>query len=292
MEASLRHKLNKKLKLSFGKSKNSKEENKKAQRSNINADKLYAGNWKSKVKDKKAHYAGQDGSGSEVYGKGKLEHFSSDRKRKRIYGDQNVESKPTNNKKAPNNKGFLKKGQRQVKGDPIKGKNSYDPLRSIWASRRLEAAVSETKWPSHRVKDTVGSEQRSSGKWSTKMKEADNFDGDGNGLLKKHTKNKSDRSMSLDQSRRKCPDVSSSNSAKKTVQNKKGFADDDSEAIDDQPNKRKRIRLDPHDISNKRLDDGIVTDGKNYQFTLSAICMLSVLIFYKIYLLNKTKPDT
>ncbi|KAK4765474.1 hypothetical protein SAY86_026564 [Trapa natans] len=45
----------------------------------------------------------------------------------------------------------------------------------------------------------------------------------------------------------------------KKRQQTKGKADDDSTMEDDKPKRRKRvIRIDPHDISNKRLDDGIV----------------------------------
>lgn len=39
--------------------------------------------------------------------------------------------------------------------------------------------------------------------------------------------------------------------------------------IDGQPKKKKRMRLDPHDISNKRLDDSIAMNG---QF-LSILCV-------------------
>ncbi|KAB2088936.1 hypothetical protein ES319_A03G032400v1 [Gossypium barbadense] len=50
------------------------------------------------------------------------------------------------------------------------------------------------------------------------------------------------------------------NSTKKVVRVRKSLKTD-SEAVDDKPKKKKRvIRLDPYDISNKRLDDGIATD--------------------------------
>ncbi|MBA0708109.1 hypothetical protein Golax_020095 [Gossypium laxum] len=50
------------------------------------------------------------------------------------------------------------------------------------------------------------------------------------------------------------------NSTKKVVRVRKSLKTD-SEVVDDKPKKKKRvIRLDPYDISNKRLDDGIATD--------------------------------
>ncbi|KAG8496124.1 hypothetical protein CXB51_009359 [Gossypium anomalum] len=50
------------------------------------------------------------------------------------------------------------------------------------------------------------------------------------------------------------------NSTKKVVRVRKSLKTD-SEAVDDKRKKKKRvIRLDPYDISNKRLDDGIATD--------------------------------
>ncbi|MBA0702373.1 hypothetical protein Goari_022902 [Gossypium aridum] len=52
------------------------------------------------------------------------------------------------------------------------------------------------------------------------------------------------------------------NSTKKVVRVRKSLKTD-SEVVDDKPKKKKRvIRLDPYDISNKRLDDGIANDER------------------------------
>jgi len=78
------------------------------------------------------------------------------------------------------------------------------------------------------------------------MKEIDQLDNERNDLLKKQNKINYDSRKWLDQSRSKHSNVSPSFPIKKSVlDKKKKNADNDSETLDDQPKKRKRIRLDP-----------------------------------------------
>jgi transcription termination factor Rho len=77
------------------------------------------------------------------------------------------------------------------------------------------------------------------------MKEIDQLDNERNDLLKKQNKINYDSRKWLDQSRSKHSNVSPSFPIKKSVLDKKKNADNDSETLDDQPKKRKRIRLDP-----------------------------------------------
>ncbi|KAH8479971.1 hypothetical protein H0E87_030250 [Populus deltoides] len=282
-EASLRYKINKKLKLDVGKLKNSKERNQSYKGENV-----ARGNLKSREKGRKDRCGGGEEGDHEIYGKGRFELVNSDRKRKRIYADQYGDRGTTNNRKVKNSKALSKRGQSQVIDDSVKRKSrTVSPLRSIWVSNKLKASTSETKHSSRKVEDTsvqVSSVKRNtkvnevdtlyddrncllkkqtkskfeSGKQSAKTKEEDKLESGRNALLKKQKKSSYDSSKRLDHSQSKSAKVSPSVSIKKSVQNKKSPAD--SEITDEQPHKRKRIRLDPYDTSNKRLDDGIISD--------------------------------
>ncbi|KAJ4828918.1 hypothetical protein Tsubulata_008091 [Turnera subulata] len=258
----LRHRLNKKLKFSGGNTKTSKGGSKRGH-SNIETGKAYKEEnaaWrqlKSREKRKNTGYAGQEGIDSEFYGKRKFEPGSSDRKRKRIYAQPYVDEDQSYSRKAPNSKALYEKRENKVKDNFAKGKSTANPLRSMRVSRRLKTATSETKNISRRIKDTEDSAQVSSSKRKTGLWKAYKQDGDEYGPLKKHAKSKSDSKKLLNQDPRRFADESPT-FVKRSVQNRKSLVGDDSEVLDDQPKKRKyEIRLDPHDISNKRLDDEV-----------------------------------
>lgn len=81
--------------------------------------------------------------------------------------------------------------------------------------------------------------------------------------MKKYSKSKHDTTKLQDEKER--PDSSPWRSSKKMRSDKK-IVNDDSDGQDDRPKKRKRvIRIDPHDISNKRLDDDVALNGR-YSF--------------------------
>ena len=154
---------------------------------------------------------------------------------------------------------FLKKGQNQVKSDFDTAKGNKNSHRSMWVSKRLEDATSETKCSFREVKDRVES---ASASYRTRTKDVDKVDVGWAGSLKKTTKSKYDSSKRLDISHKKYSDLPPSKSAKKNVQEKRRL-DDDTEVLDDKPKKSKRvIRIDRNDISNKRLDDGVVINGQ------------------------------
>ncbi|KAK9127290.1 hypothetical protein Syun_016087 [Stephania yunnanensis] len=52
--------------------------------------------------------------------------------------------------------------------------------------------------------------------------------------------------------------------------NKKKDKKDEEEVENDTPKKRKRIKLDPYDVSNKRMDDGVSMDGKETEKKVEA----------------------
>ncbi|XP_040991944.1 uncharacterized protein LOC121238915 isoform X1 [Juglans microcarpa x Juglans regia] len=263
-ESNLRYRLNKRLKLASGRSKNSKDGNRKVE-STLSND-----------------------------GKGKLKPMSYDRKAKRVYAEHDTDEEVTSsgNAKAPNRKSSFKKGQNQVKGDGKVQTNKKKSSRSIWVSSKIENSTTETKQSYRKLKDAVERarasnrtnakevdemdvggtglmKKRSKGKlkdtvdnaWAsnkTKTKGVDEMDVVGTGSLKKPSKIKYDKIKRLDQCQEKSPYVSISKSAKKNVRGKRAL-DDDSKVLDDQPKKKKQvIRIDRHDTSNKRLDDGIV----------------------------------
>ncbi len=163
------------------------------------------------------------------------------------------------NERAPSRKAFSKKGQNQVKSDFDTAKGNKNSHCSMWVSKRLEDATSETKHSFRVVKDIVESAWASN---RTRTKDVDKVDVGWAGSLKKTTKSKYDSSKCLDIRQKEYPDLPPSKSAKKNVQEKRRL-DDDTEVLDDQPKKSKRvIRIDRNDISNKRLDDGVVINGQ------------------------------
>nr|POE55095.1 putative gtp-binding protein engb [Quercus suber] len=267
-EAGLKFKLNKKLKIASGRSRNSKDGSRKFGRT-LNNDRN--GNIKRMNSDRKKRriYAEQDMVGEVDYSdnerapskkfertlnndrNGNFKRMTSDGKKKRVYAEQDIfgEVDYSDNERAPSRKASSKKEQKQLKGD---NKSSH----SIWVSKRLEDATSETKRSSRKFKDTVKSAQTSN---RTKTKDVDNMNVGRADSLKKPTKSKYDSSKRVDISEEKFPDVSPSKSAKKNVQEKRRL-DEGTEVIGDMPKKKKErvIRIDPHDISNKRLDDGLV----------------------------------
>lgn len=302
-EAGLRFKLSKKLKIASGRSENSKDENKRVE-STHNNDR-----------------------------KGKFKPMSFDRKKKRIFAEQDSGGAVTSsgNAKVANRKGLSSKGWNRVKDDFYTEKHKKSP-RSIRVSSRTESSTSEAKY-SRKFKDTVKSARASNrakaedvdnfeieknnqksprSTWTpsktdnstsetrhssrkrketiesaresnrTKARDVDGMDFGGTGSSKKHAKSTSDSSKRLDLNQKKFPDVSPSKSAKKKVQGKRGL-DDDSEVLDEQPKKSKRvIRIDRHDISNKRLDDGIVINGQ--YLSTYPVCNAHAVCYYLHYL--------
>ncbi|PRQ34747.1 hypothetical protein RchiOBHm_Chr5g0072511 [Rosa chinensis] len=120
--------------------------------------------------------------------------------------------------------------------------------RSTWGS---DKQCSETK----RFSPKVRSEKRSN---KTKVKDDDKMESittdDGRSAsLKKHNQIKPDL--------QKSPNISLPNTVKKKARNK-NISDEGSEVLDGQPKNKKQMRLDPYDISNKRLDDNIATNGQ------------------------------
>lgn len=287
-------KINKKLKLAIKRSKNSKDGvktldsrrtvfqgNKVVQRTSI------AGGFSKRLNDGKERYQ------VEIDEKNSFKLVNSDQKRKRIYADQDTGVNkgafhknvgPSNGKplswekqKGPmvgrGNAGGLSNRKRSSEGErssieveSYDNKSSSKYVRPVRSRSKVEDAAVESKNPYHRLKNTKGSAKLPNGKLRINAKTVDNgdslkLDRDGDGLLKKHAKSKSNTSTHLYHGQNKCPEVSLVKPTRRKSKDIK-TSDDNSVVADDQPKKKKRvIRIDPHDITNKRLDDGIVTNG-------------------------------
>ncbi|XP_022732148.1 uncharacterized protein LOC111286449 isoform X2 [Durio zibethinus] len=238
-EAGLRYKLNKKLKIAMGKPKNYIF--REGTKNSVEKGRVVGGK-SSKTKSRKRtanSYGVAEGSDDgEVHFEEKHTKplaLNYDRRRKRVDSDQLMSYKIHMNVEATDRK--------TVKGALNKGKQSNGKaIRSIWVSPTPEDVTSISKATSRNPKNVGRS-----------AKEVDGMGSASNDSPKKHAKAKANSSKRLDSSINASPLTS----AKKIVPDKKSL-NNDSEVLDGKPKKKKRvIRLDPYDISNKRLDDGI-----------------------------------
>lgn len=94
-------------------------------------------------------------------------------------------------------------------------------------------------------------------------------DGDGNGKVSKSKTNPKMKQLNMNQN------IYVGKSGRTRFQDKKSLLDDSKTTPDDRPKKKKRvIRIDPHDFTNKRMDDAKVTSGQYhsnlvYSFSIS-----------------------
>ncbi|XP_028768880.1 uncharacterized protein LOC114726451 [Neltuma alba] len=193
---------------------------------------------KGRTKESQSGEDGRDGKSGEGE---KQRPLSLNSRKKRVYANeetgQNAES--YNVTEASNKKVLLKKGEKKVKEEyfcevkntSTKGKVKKEHVKLPKFQRRVNA--------------------KEEGK-----KESVTTDGNGSSFSKKHTEQKSGFSKD-----KRSNVVSPSSSTKKKARGKARL-DDDVQITNEQPKKRKRvIKIDPYDISNKRLDDGIVISG-------------------------------
>lgn len=132
-----------------------------------------------------------------------------------------------------------------------KGTISGRASRSRKVSRGVDDTGFEAKGPSGKASNVAGKTRVTNMKLKTRAKNAEN------GVAKKHSKYSSWHSIRKQDERAEAAPKSS----RKRHQVKPN-ADDNPNLEDDKPKRRKRvIRIDPYDISNKRLDDGIVVHG-------------------------------
>ncbi|XWS71934.1 hypothetical protein CRYUN_Cryun03dG0181200 [Craigia yunnanensis] len=257
-EAGIRRKLNKKLKIAIGKSKNYiyREGNKNS----VEIGGVIGGKKSNSTMGSKSRKRTTN-SNSNRYGVAEESedgqvHFEEkhtkpvilnyDRRRKRVDSDQLMSYK-NKNVEATDRKASSEKHRKMVKRDLNKGKKGNGKtIRSIWVSPTLED-VTSTSEAIHRNPKNAG----------RSAKEVDEIDSALDDSPKKHASAKAKAKANSNKRLNQISSASSLTSARKIVRDKKSL-NNDSEVLDNKPKKKKRvIRLDPYDISNKRLDDGI-----------------------------------
>lgn len=120
--------------------------------------------------------------------------------------------------------------------------------RTMWAASKTKQRSNSS------LKTTNDAAKAARGMLKTKSPRGDD------GTRKQTYRKRDDLEKNGDVSRRKSSDVRSYKAKKQAFADKK-VLDDGLDSQEDQPRKRKRIRLDPYDTSNKRIDDDVVLDG-------------------------------
>ncbi|KAI4307565.1 hypothetical protein L6164_030736 [Bauhinia variegata] len=246
-EASLRGKLSKKLKLAVNTSNNSKKGKAQARRKN---------GLKGDLKTKEFQ-SGEQGNGWEFDEGKNMKPLGSNGRKKRIYAQAEQKTDGKVKSYLGTSTRASRKAAKKVNSDEFVKENTSD--RSMWVSNATSQAKRSS---SSKIKITKEKVQLSNAKGKAQGKEMGKIesvmiDDSGNGLSKKHRQHKAELSKG-----KKQKVVSPLNSTKGKARDKTGL-DDDLEMQDDQTKKKKKrvIRIDPYDTSNKRLDDGIVIDG-------------------------------
>ncbi|KAJ1422917.1 Small GTP-binding protein domain [Sesbania bispinosa] len=218
------------------------------------------GKLKKKVKSKGTQ-SGEEGSGREFDERGKLRTLDSNGRKKRVYAKEGMDEdeKLWNGVATSKKKTLIKKGEKRVKDGPVEGKTNH---RTMWVPGKSRNASSKAKLSTHTVKDKKENVGLATAKQKTKAKEVGRMgfvatDDHASGSVKKNRETKSAPGKGKDQEI-----LPPSSSTKKKARGDNGGLDDDAEKLDERPKKKKRvIKIDPHDISNKRLDDAIGING-------------------------------
>ncbi|KAF8023800.1 hypothetical protein BT93_F1092 [Corymbia citriodora subsp. variegata] len=185
---------------------------------------------------------------------------TSDRRKKRIYAgrDKDGEGTSQDHREPVEMKSSFRKGQKQLELNSVLVRGSKVSHRTMWASGRVNDALSDVQDSSSKFKRKEKKVEVSSTNLKTKTKKAGKKnDAGGTDLSRKHMKGKLEAGKHLSQLQNM--DTSPPKPVTKKASRKIGI-DDNPEVKDDRPKKRKRIRIDPYDISNKRLDDSILIE--------------------------------
>lgn len=179
--------------------------------------------------------------------------------KKRVYAmeGRDKRGKLENGGEAFKKKTLFKKGEKQGKDEHVRG-NIGD--RTMWTHGKSRNAGSKVKLLMGKGRKenvelaTAKQKVKAKGEGEIGFVETDD---QGSGLGKRSREKKSELSKGKSQEV-----VSPLSFAKKKARDRARLDDTDAETLDDRPKKKKRvIKIDPHDISNKRLDDGIGIDG-------------------------------
>ncbi|WVY92903.1 hypothetical protein V8G54_031991 [Vigna mungo] len=183
----------------------------------------------------------------EIEERGQLRILDSSGKKKGVYAKEGRDKNGKLEKGVATSKKrtLFEKGEKKVKNGPVEGNTGH---RTMWVPGKLRNLGSNGKRSTHTMKERKQNVVLATAKPKVDLR---------NGLVKRSREKKSELG------KRKSNEVVSPTSfVNKKARDKMGLDHADAETLDERPKKKKRvIKLDPHDISNKRLDDGIGVNG-------------------------------
>lgn len=198
------------------------------------------------------------GEANELVTNGNREFEYSDRKRKRIYADHSTDEGTisSDSVRKPS-----RKLSSEMLGDNLEGhlhqekRTSKGKMQPFEQLSRKNMLAGESKPKASKLLDKK--QLRAKVRVKDELRDVEDH-GFRNVNLKRGAKIKSGVAKQLEQNRAQRPADLLPKSSRKKVPTKK-TSSDDSNVMDDQPKKKKKrvIRIDPHDLSNKRLDDGV-----------------------------------
>lgn len=180
--------------------------------------------------------------------------IKDDRKRKRVYADRDnskIVETPTRkvlSKRWNELKDGLAKGKRTTR---VKSHDFEQP-------EKVKFLKGERKFRETESLDSNGGK-------NLRLKAVDKMDRGGISLMKTDAKNKFESRKQSEQNHDGRAAEPLGKFEKKKAHDKKGVGDDLAGNVDRRKKRKPAIRIDPHDISNKRLDDGIATVGHNIE---------------------------
>ncbi|KAM7259000.1 hypothetical protein ACFE04_014741 [Oxalis oulophora] len=204
---------------------------------------------------KRVSYAGKNNESDREFGS-----TNSDRRNKRVYASKEDDYKGvklSDFREATKMKAVYRKSN-VIKSNLDSVKENVDDNRTMWSTDKTHDATSKTRQIRMKVKD-MDTDQRSSLKKRIERKS------DSVNLVKNPLRTKKVNDMDVDDRSSLKKIIERKPDSVKLVKNPlrtKKDEDDKSEVVDEQPRKKKKflIKLDPYDISNKRLDDEIVVN--------------------------------
>ncbi|GFZ13413.1 P-loop containing nucleoside triphosphate hydrolases superfamily protein [Actinidia rufa] len=188
--------------------------------------------------------------------------INNDRKRKSVYGghDSNNEGMFNKNMETTTRKVISRERNEFKYNAPGEKHTTRGKSRDFEKQKGFKGERKCREFETESLDNNGSKDLRLKLKAIDKMKSV-KMDRSGISLVKNDTKNVSDSRKRAEQKNNGFAVDSLEKSGKKKVYDKKSVGDDLTENYERRKKKKPYIRIDPHDISNKRLDDGIVTTG-------------------------------
>ncbi|CAL5386309.1 unnamed protein product [Camellia sinensis] len=174
--------------------------------------------------------------------------INDDRKRKRVCADRDN----SKNVETPSRKVLSKRWNELKDGLAKRKSTTRGKSHDFEQPEKVKFLKGERKFRETESLDNNGGK-------NLRLKAVDKMDRGGNSLMKTDAKNKFESRKQLEQNHDGRAAEPLGKFAKKKVHDKKSVGDDLAGNVDRRKKRKPAIRIDPHDISNKRLDDGIAT---------------------------------